>query len=704
MTTAAKKSSGPAAWADALLLSFAQAGYLRAEPAILQPAEPFLDLSGEDIRKSLYLTTDATGEELCLRPDLTIPVARDYLASHRAGQPTGFSYLGPVFRYRGGRPSEFLQAGIESFGRQDRAAADAEMLALALEATSAFGLTEVEIHTGDVALFNALIDALGLYPVWRRRLVKDFNRRINLTQDIEQLTLKTAPGRNEYEGVLAALAGSDRKAALALVTDLMSIAGAINFGGRTVAEIADRFLEQSTLKGGQLPRDALTIIKRFLAIAGEPAASAAKLRALATDAKLNITAAIDEFESRVGFMAARGIDVRNTRFSTSFGRGLDYYTGFEFELHNRANGVEPLVAGGRYDGLMTQLGSTTPIAAVGFSVWVETLTERGPIMTAPFVLAVPSKGRLQENAEAFFTHAGLALAKPRGVREYRGTIMGLDNVEIAYLSASEIASQLARGAVHLGVTGEDLVRESIASADKRVLLIDSLGFGNANVVVAVPQAWIDVRTMADLDDVASGFREQHNRRMRVATKYINLTRAFFASHGVVDYRIIESAGATEGAPAVGTAEMIVDITTTGATLAANGLKVLDDGVILRSQANLVASKDADWSSEARETARVILDHIAARARASKYREVRTRFAGCNDALLAEAHNRFGVVSPFGCPTSSDMVTLHCPPSQLYALGSFLRGHGADTVSVASLDYVLDRENPLFAKLEAFLRQ
>ncbi len=130
----------------------------------MQPAEPFLDLSGEDIRKSLYLTTDPTGEELCLRPDLTIPVARDYLASADAGQPTGFSYLGPVFRYRGGRPSEFLQAGIESFGRQDRAAADAEMLALALEATAAFGLKDVEIRTGDVALFNALIDALGLYP------------------------------------------------------------------------------------------------------------------------------------------------------------------------------------------------------------------------------------------------------------------------------------------------------------------------------------------------------------------------------------------------------------------------------------------------------------------------------------------------------------------------------------------------------------
>src|SRR5215472_6576389 len=361
-------ASTSADWAAALLQSFAQAGYLRAEPPILQPAEPFLDLSGEDIRKSLYLTTDPSGEELCLRPDLTIPVARDYLASPRAGQPA-------VFRYRGNQASEFLQAGVESFGRQDRAAADAEMLALALEATAAFGVIDVEVRTGDVALFNALIDALGLYPVWRRRLLKDFNRKVSLTDDIERLTLATS--RNEYEGVLAALAGSDRKAALALVTDLMSIAGASTLGGRTVSEIADRFLEQSTLKAGALPRDATSIIKRFLAISGDPDEAVAQLRALASDAKLDLSAVIDQLESRVGFMAARGLDVRKTRFSTSFGRGLDYYTGFEFELHALGNGTEPLVAGGRYDGLMTQLGSAAPIPAVGFSVWVEALTQLG---------------------------------------------------------------------------------------------------------------------------------------------------------------------------------------------------------------------------------------------------------------------------------------------------------------------------------------
>jgi ATP phosphoribosyltransferase regulatory subunit len=375
--TAAPRATGSAAWAEALLLSFTQAGYIQSEPAILQPAEPFLDLSGEDIRKSLYLTTDPSGEELCLRPDLTIPVARDYLASGRAGQPVGFCYLGPVFRYRGGRPSEFLQAGIESFGRRDRAAADAEMLALGLEATSAFGVTDIEIRTGDVALFNALLDALDLFPVWRRRLIKDFNRNLSLEQDIEHLAVATGSARNEYEGVLAALAGSDRKAALALVTDLMSIAGATNVGGRSVSEIADRFLEQSTLKGGGLPREKRESIKRFLAISGDPDDALAQLRMLAADARLDLTAAIDQFESRIGFMAARGIDTTTTRFSTSFGRGLDYYTGFEFELHSKGNGVEPLVAGGRYDGLMTQLGAESPIPAVGFSIWIETLTQLG---------------------------------------------------------------------------------------------------------------------------------------------------------------------------------------------------------------------------------------------------------------------------------------------------------------------------------------
>jgi ATP phosphoribosyltransferase len=323
-------------------------------------------------------------------------------------------------------------------------------------------------------------------------------------------------------------------------------------------------------------------------------------------------------------------------------------------------------------------------------------------MSAPLVLAVPSKGRLQQNAEAFFARAGLDLIKPRGARDYRGTVSGIAGIEIAYLSAAEITAQLAQGAVHLGITGEDLVREMIPQSDERVVLIAGLGFGFANVVVAVPQAWIDVRTMADLDDVATAFRLKHERKMRLATKYANLTRDFFAAHGLVDYRIVESSGATEGAPAAGTAEMIVDITTTGATLAANGLKTIEDGVILRSQANLVAARAADWSEMHRETARLLLDRIAAQKRAASFAEVRTRFRGLDEKLLALAREKFGVVSPFGGPTSSGMLTLHCPPENVQALASFLRQHGAEAVSVAALDYVYTCDNPLYAKLAAEL--
>ncbi len=270
-------------------------------------------------------------------------------------------------------------------------------------------------------------------------------------------------------------------------------------------------------------------------------------------------------------------------------------------------------------------------------------------MSAPFVLAVPSKGRLQENAQAFFRRAGLVLVQPRGPREYRGTLDGISGVEIAYLSAAEITSQLAQGAAHVGVTGEDLVREMIPDTEASVVLVEKLGFGHANVAVAVPQAWIDVRTMADLDDVATAFRLRHDRKMRVATKYVNLTRSCFARHGITDYRIVESLGATEAAPGAGTAELIVDITTTGATLAANGLKVIEDGVILRSEANLVAARKASWGADEREIARAILDRIAAEARARAFREVRARFAGCDARLLDSARERFGVVAPFGGP-------------------------------------------------------
>jgi ATP phosphoribosyltransferase len=207
-------------------------------------------------------------------------------------------------------------------------------------------------------------------------------------------------------------------------------------------------------------------------------------------------------------------------------------------------------------------------------------------------LAIPSKGRLMEATAGLLAKAGFSIDRLGADRGYRGLLTGMEGVEVAFLSASEIAQNLRDGKVDLGVTGQDLLNEKIPPDDPGVQLLLRLGFGPANVVVAVPDCWLDVATMADLDEIAESFYERHGRRLRVATKYHNLTRRFFAEKGVTGYRIVESLGATEGAPAAGIAEIIVDITTTGSTLAANSLKILDDGVILSSCAVLAGRRAA----------------------------------------------------------------------------------------------------------------
>ena len=237
------------------------------------------------------------------------------------------------------------------------------------------------------------------------------------------------------------------------------------------------------------------------------------------------------------------------------------------------------------------------------------------LFRSALVLALPSKGRLQEQVTEYLGDAGLSLKRTSGARDYRASLSGEPDIDVKLMSSAEIASALGAGEIHLGITGEDLIREDVPDADASVALLQPLGFGFADVVVAVPRAWIDVATMTDLDDVCTAFHVRHHRRLRVATKYLTLTRAFFAAHGIADYRIVESLGATEGAPAGGLAEAIVDITTTGATLAANDLKILDDGVILKSQAQLAASLKARWDAKALAAAERLTSRIAAREQA-----------------------------------------------------------------------------------------
>ena len=216
-------------------------------------------------------------------------------------------------------------------------------------------------------------------------------------------------------------------------------------------------------------------------------------------------------------------------------------------------------------------------------------------MSDALIVAIPSKGRIMDESVQVFAKAGLTVSKTGLERGYRGVIQELSGIAVAFLSSSEIARELGAGNAHVGITGLDLVHENVPAWESRVEVLQPLGFGKADVVIAVPQSWIDVTSVADLEGVAMAFRRVHGRRPRVATKFINLTRNYLAANGVTSYLVVESLGATEGTPPAGTAELIVDITETGTTLKANHLKVLTEDIILKSEAVLVRSKTAHWS-------------------------------------------------------------------------------------------------------------
>lgn len=213
-------------------------------------------------------------------------------------------------------------------------------------------------------------------------------------------------------------------------------------------------------------------------------------------------------------------------------------------------------------------------------------------------LGIPSKGRLQDKTIEWFAARGVSVQRTGSEREYSGVVEGMDNVELVLLSAGEIPKELAAGRIHLGVTGTDLVREKMGAWQDIVDDVEPLGFGQADLVIAVPDAWVDVTTVDDLDAVAAQFRADHGFRLRIATKYHGLVRQFLSVQGVADYQLIDSQGATEGTVKNLTAEAIADITSTGDTLRANGLRILADGLILRSQAMVYASKTADWDTSA----------------------------------------------------------------------------------------------------------
>lgn len=306
-------------------------------------------------------------------------------------------------------------------------------------------------------------------------------------------------------------------------------------------------------------------------------------------------------------------------------------------------------------------------------------------------LAIPSKGRLKEQTDAYLKDCGLRLKQTGGDRSYTANLEGAPNVEVLLLSASEIAKGVLNGDLHLGVTGEDLLQEHATKFDEQVFLLKALGFGFARMVVAVPESWVDVDTIEDLEEVGHIFRARHSRRMRAATKYLNCSRRFFAEKGLTQYRLVDSAGATEAAPTSGSAELIVDITTTGSTLRANNLKILSDGQILASEAQLTASKSAEWSDETLNSLKVILDLIEARQRAKSCRVL------VSDKDLSSAGD------DVGGNISRINGNLVVPTEKANEIGIALAGSGYSPVMVQKSEFIFLEQNQVLASFENSLK-
>lgn len=360
---------------------FTRHGYGFVEPPILEPAEIFLEQSGEDIRQRMYLFNDPAGNELCLRPDLTIPTCRMFLRQNPdAGNgPARLCYNGPAFRFQPqgrDRPCQFLQAGVEFLGDPDLPAADAEVLALTVEAVQAAGLAQFEVQLGDLGLFFALLDQLALPPRWRDRLKHQFWRPRELRGLLSRMSDDQGetvnPGRGAFLEALRSLDGV--KARLAL-EEVLAMSGILTAGGRDSREIADRFLDQAEEAQAQgLSKEIADLIDAFLRIAGSPQDALVEINSLSLAAGIDVRGAEGSFEQRLELLEKRGLATGKFQYVAQFGRTLEYYTGFVFDLRAPDMGEHGLIAGGgRYDALLRRLGAGRDIAAIGSAIRTEWL-------------------------------------------------------------------------------------------------------------------------------------------------------------------------------------------------------------------------------------------------------------------------------------------------------------------------------------------
>jgi ATP phosphoribosyltransferase regulatory subunit len=368
--------------AERIMGMFAQAGYERVAPSILQPADIFLDRIGEAIRSRTYIFTDPDGQELCLRPDLTIPACRIYLERNpKANREARYAYNGPAFRYQQGkhdplRPREFRQAGIECFGVADREQAEAEVLGVIMEALRSAGLRGFVLRLGDLGLFRALLDALPIPARWRERLRHSFWRPESFHAVLQRLAAPPNPLPDPEVAALARdLDPNDVDGAEKRVGDFLDAGGIPVMGARTLSEIAARLLAAGAdMREHPLSGDVVRLIETYLTIAGSPETVLRDVSRLASEAKADMGEALDRYSARLERFRKAGIGLHHARFAADFGRQLEYYTGFVFQIELPGQGVAGQIAGGgRYDGLLAAIGGPAGTPAIGSAIHTERL-------------------------------------------------------------------------------------------------------------------------------------------------------------------------------------------------------------------------------------------------------------------------------------------------------------------------------------------
>jgi ATP phosphoribosyltransferase regulatory subunit len=379
----AKKFQALEAQAQTLLHVFVEAGYEAVAPSVIQPAEVFLDVVGENLRGRTYVFTDPEGAQLCLRPDLTIPTCRLHWERHgRADAAARYCYNGSAFRFQpdGGdaaHPREFRQAGIEHFGSMQKEAAETEVLQRILEGLAAAGLEEYEVRIGDLGLFNALLDALDMPASWRSRLRARFWRPAAFAAELELLSSRpSAVVDGLPEDVVEAVrSANDTSGAERAVIDHLEAQGIELIGARTVREIAEHLKEVVTDSQAEpLPSEAAELIDAYLGVKAPARAAGARLQDLMQGREVDLSRAIDTYQRRLQSFAKAGLDVSRLMFSAEFGRNLEYYTGFVFEVLTSSLGDNsPIAGGGRYDNLMRSVGATVNVPAVGAMIHTERL-------------------------------------------------------------------------------------------------------------------------------------------------------------------------------------------------------------------------------------------------------------------------------------------------------------------------------------------